>query len=43
MHSEAIGKATNNVAEYRAVVTALEHCRALGSEDRVLPLSWTVS
>jgi ribonuclease HI len=26
-HSEAIGKATNNVAEYRAVVAALEHCR----------------
>ena len=26
-HSEAIGRATNNVAEYRAVVTALEHCR----------------
>jgi len=26
-HSEAIGRATNNVAEYRAVVAALEHCR----------------
>lgn len=26
-HSEAIGRATNNVAEYRAVVTALDHCR----------------
>jgi len=26
-HSEAIGKATNNVAEYRAIVTALEHCK----------------
>ena len=25
-HSEAIGKATNNQAEYRAVVAALEHC-----------------
>ena len=29
-HSEAIGKTTNNVAEYRAVVTALEHCRRWG-------------
>ena len=27
VHSEAIGRATNNVAEYRAVVIALEHCR----------------
>lgn len=26
-HSEAIGRATNNVAEYSAVVVALEHCR----------------
>jgi len=26
-HSEAIGRATNNVAEYRAIVAALEHCR----------------
>jgi ribonuclease HI len=26
-HSEAIGRATNNVAEYRAVVAALEHCQ----------------
>ncbi|RKZ15493.1 hypothetical protein DRQ50_07425 [bacterium] len=26
VHSEAIGRATNNVAEYRAVVAALEHC-----------------
>ncbi|PID81676.1 RNase H [bacterium DOLJORAL78_65_58] len=26
-HSEAIGRATNNVAEYQAVVTALEHAR----------------
>ncbi|MEN8005582.1 MAG: ribonuclease HI family protein [Candidatus Krumholzibacteriota bacterium] len=25
-HCEAIGRATNNVAEYRAVVAALEHC-----------------
>ena len=29
-HSEAIGKATNNVAEYRAVVAALEHCQRWG-------------
>lgn len=29
-HSETIGKATNNVAEYRAVVAALEHCRRWG-------------
>lgn len=29
-HSEAIGRATNNVAEYRAVVTALEHCQRWG-------------
>lgn len=33
-HSEAIGKATNNLAEYKAVVTALEHCRRWGV-DRV--------
>lgn len=26
-HCEAIGRATNNVAEYRAVVSALEHCQ----------------
>jgi ribonuclease HI len=26
-HRETIGQATNNVAEYRAVVAALEHCR----------------
>jgi len=26
-HYEAIGRATNNVAEYRAVVSALEHCQ----------------
>lgn len=31
-HSEAIGKATNNVAEYRAVVVALEHCVRWGVE-----------
>ena len=29
-HSEAIGRATNNVAEYRAVVVALEHCQRWG-------------
>jgi ribonuclease HI len=29
-HRETIGKATNNVAEYRAVVTALEHCQRWG-------------
>ena len=33
-HSEAIGKATNNVAEYRAVLAALEHC-ARWDVDRV--------
>jgi ribonuclease HI len=29
-HSEAIGRATNNVAEYRAIVAALEHCQRWG-------------
>ncbi len=29
-YCEAIGKATNNVAEYRAVVAALEHCQRWG-------------
>ncbi|MBM4130254.1 ribonuclease HI family protein [bacterium] len=29
-HCEAIGRATNNVAEYRAVVTALEFCQRWG-------------
>lgn len=29
-HSEAIGKATNNQAEYRAVLAALEHCSRWG-------------
>ena len=29
-HREAIGRATNNVAEYRAVVTALEFCQKWG-------------
>jgi ribonuclease HI len=30
-HSEAIGRATNNQAEYRAVVAALEHCVRWGA------------
>jgi len=30
-HHEAIGRATNNVAEYRAVVTALEICQRWGA------------
>lgn len=29
-HRATIGKATNNVAEYRAMVAALEHCRRWG-------------
>jgi len=29
-HRETIGRATNNVAEYRAVVAALEHCQRWG-------------
>lgn len=29
-HSEAIGRATNNQAEYRAVLAALEHCHRWG-------------
>lgn len=29
-HFETIGKATNNVAEYRAVVIAMEHCHRWG-------------
>jgi ribonuclease HI len=29
-HAEAIGRATNNVAEYRAVVAALEQCERWG-------------
>lgn len=29
-HHAAIGRATNNVAEYRAVVAALEHCKRWG-------------
>jgi ribonuclease HI len=31
--SETIGKATNNVAEYRAVLRALERARALGATE----------
>ena len=30
VHSEAIGRATNNQAEYRAVLAALEHCSRWG-------------
>ena len=32
-HGEAIGVATNNVAEYRALVAGLERARALGVEE----------
>ncbi len=32
VHSEAIGRTTNNMAEYHAVVTALEHCVRWGVE-----------
>ena len=32
-HSERIGQATNNVAEYRAVLLGLEHARRLGASD----------
>ena len=31
--SEAIGRATNNVAEYRALLLGIEHALALGAED----------
>jgi len=31
-HCEAIGMTTNNMAEYQAVVSALEHCRRWGVE-----------
>jgi len=37
-HSEAIGKATNNVAEYRAVVAALEHCQRWGIKRILLKI-----
>jgi ribonuclease HI len=32
-HGEAIGEATNNVAEYRALLRGLERARALGASD----------
>jgi ribonuclease HI len=32
-HSERIGTATNNVAEYRAVLAGLAQARALGAEE----------
>jgi ribonuclease HI len=32
-HGEAIGEATNNVAEYRALIAGLEKAVALGVED----------
>ena len=32
-HGEAIGVATNNVAEYRALVAGLEQARALGVDE----------
>jgi ribonuclease HI len=32
-HGEAIGEATNNVAEYRALVAGLERARDLGVDD----------
>ncbi len=41
VHSEAIGRATNNVAEYRAVVAALEHCRRWGVSG--CTLTWTAN
>jgi ribonuclease HI len=31
--SETIGEATNNVAEYRALLAGLEHARALGATE----------
>jgi len=31
-HAETIGEATNNVAEYRALLAGLERARALGAE-----------
>jgi len=37
-HSEAIGRATNNVAEYRAVVAALEHCQRWGVKRVLLKM-----
>jgi ribonuclease HI len=32
-HSEAIGPATNNVAEYRALLLGIERARALGARE----------
>jgi len=32
-HQETIGEATNNIAEYRAVIRGLELARALGFEE----------
>jgi ribonuclease HI len=32
-HSEAIGPATNNVAEYRALLLGIERARALGADE----------
>jgi ribonuclease HI len=32
-HSEAIGRATNNVAEYRALLLGIESARALGARE----------
>ena len=32
-HGEAIGVATNNIAEYRALVAGLEHARDLGVDE----------
>jgi ribonuclease HI len=35
-HAEAMGEATNNQAEYTALVRALEHAARLGTEHRLL-------
>jgi ribonuclease HI len=35
-HAEAIGEATNNQAEYKALVRALEHAVGLGTEHRLI-------
>jgi ribonuclease HI len=35
-HAEAIGEATNNQAEYTALVRALEHAARLGTDHRLL-------
>jgi len=32
-HSRYLGKATNNQAEYRAVIDALEHAREMGAKE----------